>query len=95
MIHQSKQDYKSQCGCQKGQELISRYDLIDVVEIYPIGQPEKSELIFRIEIGKTLSGYGIFDPIEYCPYCGNRFDGLVPEGKPGKYPPMDPNDLMA
>ena len=72
-------DYKSQCGCRKADELIHRFGVIDVVSIYPIGRPGESELVFRIVVGKTLTGYDIVEPIEHCPFCGNRFDGLVPK----------------
>lgn len=74
-----KSDYKSQCGCRKADELIHRFNIIDVVELYPIAHPEQSELVFRIKVGKTNNGYDIVESIEYCPYCGNRFDGLVPK----------------
>jgi hypothetical protein len=72
-----ERDIKSQCGCRKADEFIHRFDMVDVVSIYPEGHPEQSELVFRLPVGKTNSGYNIFEPIEYCPFCGNRFDGLV------------------
>ena len=76
-VIRNESDYKSQCGCRKADELIHRFGVIDVVSLYPIARPEESELVFRIVVGKTLDGYKIVESIEYCPYCGNRFDGLV------------------
>lgn len=76
-ITQTKSDYKSQCGCKKADEFIGRFDMVDVVNIYPFGNPEQGQLVFRLKVGKTLTGYDIVEPIEYCPFCGNRFDGLI------------------
>lgn len=70
-------DAKSQCGCNKADELIHRFNIIDVSEEYPARKPEEKEVIFSIVVGKTLNGYSIYEPIKYCPYCGNRFDGAV------------------
>lgn len=70
-------NYKSKCGCRKADDLIHRFDMVDIISIYPLDNPKASEVVLRLIVGKTISGNEILEPIEYCPFCGNRFDGLI------------------
>jgi hypothetical protein len=63
-------DYKSGCGCEKGNDLIGKYAVIEKVKIDGV-------LTFRISVGRNLESYHLFENVVYCPCCGNRLDGEV------------------